>query len=103
MAHGVLAHYHCSMIPAEHPDRSATLLWFPRGRIHAASDFEPHDTDPRAERYWFRHEAIIDAMEPVINASWPMDRDPWIKFENTILDADGISREYRRLKDLPNA
>ena len=73
------------------------MLWFPAGQEPSDADFEPQDHDPRAELYWFRHEAVRDAVEATQKGIRPADRDPWIKYGDVVLDEAGIELQYRRL------
>ncbi|MFL5086327.1 MAG: hypothetical protein ACJ8FP_16045, partial [Xanthobacteraceae bacterium] len=60
------------MIPAELGfDASAILLWFPSGEVPTDEDFKPRDEDPRAEKYWFRHEAVLDAVHAAVKGRRP--------------------------------
>ena len=89
------------MIPAEVPfDASATLLWFPSGQVPSDADFKPQDIDPRAETYWFRHEAVVEAVEAAINGRRPNGRDPWIKYASGVLDEAAIRLQYERAKKI---
>jgi len=97
MALDLLGFYRCPMIPAEHPDRSATLLWFPIGEMPAYEDFSPRDEDPRAEKFWFLHEALIDAIRDYSAQARRKGYSPWIRYKGIVLDEDDILNEDRRL------
>jgi len=93
------------MIPAELGfDASAILLWFPSGEVPTDEDFKPRDEDPRAEKYWFRHEAVLDAVHAAVKGRRPPGYDPWIKYGDVLLDEHGIELQYKRLTGSdPNA
>ena len=89
------------MIPAEHLDRSATLLWFPIGETPTDADFEPDK--PGSNPHWFRHEAIINAVSATVLGDRPEGRARWIKYGEVVLDEVAIRFQFDRLRGLANA
>lgn len=88
------------MYPSDLPkDVTATLLWFPAGQTPVKADFVQTAGSPHAEKWWFRHEALIDAVADIRAGATHEGREPWMLTDDTVRDRAWITSEYGRLTD----